>query len=243
MANRRITIYDYPEHLNPFFEDYAEERKSDNKYGTWGTLSRIKIRQSILDSNWIEALNLSPAKKKVTKKWSLFKTQTVEKFQRSRSKSNAFEHTIQRPERRDSSIYIRPQRLFSERLPSTSTPVKDEINTWTKSVNQQENNEKYTVQGAIPKIRKKRAAPRPPSSIPSPDSDTSVDMGSWNMSDSIDSGIQQSPVDEEVDVIEPELSICNQTNNSNEEKQETTHIRPLIEQPNIATLVSNNLTL
>lgn len=63
------------------------------------------------------------------------------------------------------------------------------------------------------------------------------------MSDSIDSGIQQSPVDEEVDVIEPELSICNQTNNSNEEKQETTHIRPLIEQPNIATLVSNNLTL
>lgn len=75
----------------------------------------------------------------------------------------------------------------------------------------------------------------------SKDSDTSIDMGSWNMSDSIDSGIQQSPVDEEIVVIEPEISISNQTN-SDEEKQKTDIIRPLIE-PNIATLVSNNLTL
>lgn len=248
MNRRRITIYDYPEHLNPFYEDCPLDKKIDhNKYRTWSsTINRTKIRQAILDPTWIDALNLSPAKKKVSKKWSLFKTQAVEKFQRTRSKSNSFEHSIQRPDRREQTINIRPHRQFSERLPSTSTPVKDEPIAWTFATNQLENDERYVLQGARPKIRKKRVAPTPPNSIISPDSDISVDVESWNMTDSVDSGIQQSPVDEDIDIIEPELSISCTINGCTEphsSQQETTQIKPLIEQPNIATLISNNLTL
>lgn len=55
MTRRCITIYDYPEHLNPFYEDLPSDRKvtgNNSRYGTWGANSRTKIRQAILDPTW-----------------------------------------------------------------------------------------------------------------------------------------------------------------------------------------------
>lgn len=54
MSNRRISIHDYPEHLNPFNEFYNDgtDPGHKTKYYTWSTAGKHKIKHAILDKPW-----------------------------------------------------------------------------------------------------------------------------------------------------------------------------------------------
>ncbi|RZF45953.1 hypothetical protein LSTR_LSTR008330 [Laodelphax striatellus] len=189
--NNRISIYDYPEHLNPFFEDdslvcQAEEevveedqgkwKNRKEKYGTWGAGARYKIRRSFLESKWIETLNLAPAKNKVTKKLFSFKTKTIDRFQRERSKSNSFEHCVQRPEKKDLNAQAQ-KTVLGIKVVAPPTPARRHFNVTGATTSnyaqyKQADQARTSVydynhqQGVKPKLRKKRAAPVPPAGAP-----------------------------------------------------------------------------
>ncbi|XP_039286407.1 uncharacterized protein LOC111064085 isoform X2 [Nilaparvata lugens] len=205
MNRNRISIYDYPEHLNPFFEDdslvcQAEEqvgaddgkwKNRKEKYGTWGAGARYKIRRSFLESKWIETLNLNPAKNKVTKKLFSFKTKTIDRFQRERSKSNSFEHCVQRPEKKDLNAQTQ-KTVLGIKVVAPPLPARRHFNGASTSNYGQYKPDNtrtsvYDYQGVKPKLRKKRAAPVPPGAPLDPDTENNQ---SSNQTDMHENGVQ-----------------------------------------------------
>uniref|UniRef100_A0A1B6I862 Uncharacterized protein n=1 Tax=Homalodisca liturata TaxID=320908 RepID=A0A1B6I862_9HEMI len=90
--SRKISAQDYPDHLNPFDENYnglevpgASAGTGREKYNTWSssrpnqvsTLARQKQKPTFLEKPWA-ALNISP-KGKIVRRLSILKT-AVEKF-------------------------------------------------------------------------------------------------------------------------------------------------------------------
>uniref|UniRef100_A0A1B6DJU7 Uncharacterized protein n=1 Tax=Clastoptera arizonana TaxID=38151 RepID=A0A1B6DJU7_9HEMI len=83
MSNRRISINDYPEHLNPFNEFYNEGLATGHnvKYHTWSSSKRHKIKQAFLEKSWSA---MSPIK--LGRKLSFIKAVTVDKLSPKKNK-------------------------------------------------------------------------------------------------------------------------------------------------------------
>lgn len=89
MTTRRISVQDYPEHLNPFYENYngGAEITNKGKYNTWSLAGKYKIKHT-LDKSWA-ALHSSPGKSKIGRKLSFLKAVTVDKLHLHGSKKKS----------------------------------------------------------------------------------------------------------------------------------------------------------
>lgn len=56
MTTRRISVQDYPEHLNPFYENYngGAEITNRSKYNTWSLAGKYKIKHTLDKSWWVQ---------------------------------------------------------------------------------------------------------------------------------------------------------------------------------------------
>lgn len=89
MTARRISVQDYPEHLNPFYENYngGAEIANRSKYNTWSLAGKYKIKHT-LDKSWA-AVHSSPGKSKIGRKLSFLKAVTVDKLHLHSSKKKS----------------------------------------------------------------------------------------------------------------------------------------------------------
>lgn len=89
MTSRRVSVQDYPEHLNPFYENYngGGEITNRSKYNTWSLPGKYKIKHT-LDKSWA-AIHSSPGKSKLGRKLSFLKAVTVDKLHLHSSKKKA----------------------------------------------------------------------------------------------------------------------------------------------------------
>ncbi|CAH2050453.1 unnamed protein product, partial [Iphiclides podalirius] len=219
---RKISIYDYPEHLNPFRED-----DNHNKIRFWTIGRKLSRSNSITFKDIRNSWSLRSFMKKGKKEKSDGKSSIQQNGDNSpivyrralqySTASTGARSTVSSPERADRYVYggsvtPLPRSRFQERLRSPSQHEVNSINTTPRMARSDITGSRLSVEstnpfdeGPVPPVRasrrKKKRAPLPPQTIEVSAEPTMKEQTELRIAETDEQKVEDKKVDEEIEEV------------------------------------------